>query len=341
MLEPSPAPRLVVHLLGEFRVEYNGQPLSGLAGDRPQSLLAYLLLHRHAPQSRRHLSFLLWPDSSEAQARSNLRNLFFMLRQALPDADAWLLSDTATIQWRPDAPLAFDVAEFRDHLAAARRHAAGREQDACAGALEAAIAAYGGDLLPGNYDDWLLSLREDLRAEFAEALRQLAALHESRGDYAAALRPAGRYLQTDPLNEGAYIQLMRLHALLGDRAAVQRLYQTCTTLLRRELDVDPSPATQAAFQELLRLEPVHVAVHVPAPPACCAGGDGPRCGGSRAVRRAGRSDRDVCRHPCRAAACACRAPAGRDALASAPAAHARHALPGTRARAGGDRRAAG
>jgi len=266
MLEPSPAPRLVVHLLGEFRVEYNGQPLSGLAGDRPQSLLAYLLLHRHAPQSRRHLSFLLWPDSSEAQARSNLRNLFFMLRQALPDADAWLLSDTATIQWRPDAPLAFDVAEFRDHLAAARRHAAGREQDACAGALEAAIAAYGGDLLPGNYDDWLLSLREDLRAEFAEALRQLAALHESRGDYAAALRPAGRYLQTDPLNEGAYIQLMRLHALLGDRAAVQRLYQTCTTLLRRELDVDPSPATQAAFQELLRLEPVHVAVHVPAPP---------------------------------------------------------------------------
>ena len=40
---------------------------------RGTSLLAYLLFHRDTPQPRQHLAFLLWPDSSESQARTNLR----------------------------------------------------------------------------------------------------------------------------------------------------------------------------------------------------------------------------------------------------------------------------
>lgn len=40
---------------------------------RLQSLLAYLLLHRFTPQARQHVAFTFWPDSSEAQALTNLR----------------------------------------------------------------------------------------------------------------------------------------------------------------------------------------------------------------------------------------------------------------------------
>ena len=218
-------------------------------------MLAYLLLHRDAPQSRRYLSFLLWPDSAEGQARSNLRNLFFALRQALPHADAYLVSDTTTIQWRPNAPYTLDVADFRHAMAAARRHGQDHDDDGAAKCLETAIASYGGDLLPGCYDDWLIAEREQLRQEFAGALSGLVALRERQGDYAGALRPAQRLLQADPLNEAAYVQLMRLHAGLGDRAAVQRLYQNCVVVLARELDVEPSPATQQAYQEYMRLAP--------------------------------------------------------------------------------------
>jgi predicted ATPase/DNA-binding SARP family transcriptional activator len=255
-------PQLVVRLLGEFVVTFGDKPLRGLAGDRPQSLLAYLLLHRAAPQSRRYLSFLLWPDSTEAQARNNLRNLLFTLRQALPNPDAWLAADAATIQWRTDAALRFDVADFQAAIAEAR----GAAQAPPAGQqiyhLEAAVAAYSGDLLPGCYDDWLLAEREQLRQEYAAALTQLVALWEGKGEYAAALRPAQRLLQVDALNEAAYVQLMRLHALLGDRAAVQRLYQNCVVVLQRELDVEPAPATQKAYQASMRLAPAPV--HVPA-----------------------------------------------------------------------------
>ena len=40
-----------------------------------QSLTAYLILHWNTPQSRRHLAFLLWSDSTEAQARMSFCDL--------------------------------------------------------------------------------------------------------------------------------------------------------------------------------------------------------------------------------------------------------------------------
>ena len=49
------APILDVRLLGEFSLCYDGESVTGLSSARLQSLLAYLLLHRNAPQGRSHL----------------------------------------------------------------------------------------------------------------------------------------------------------------------------------------------------------------------------------------------------------------------------------------------
>jgi predicted ATPase/DNA-binding SARP family transcriptional activator len=238
-------------LLGEFSLTLDDRPVTSLAGDRPVSLLAYLLLHRQAPQSRQQIAFTLWPDSSDSQARTNLRNLFFTLRQTLPDADAYLAADSMTLQWRPDAVLSLDVANFETALAEAKT--AVHPPDKIAH-LETAVSLYKGDLLPGNYDDWIIPLREELRQNYLDALHQLVTLLEQQPDYRAATRYSQRLLQQDPLDETAYVQLMRLHALSGDRAGVRRAYETCAATLRRELDVAPGPATQAAYEELLRLE---------------------------------------------------------------------------------------
>ncbi|MEZ4732942.1 MAG: hypothetical protein R3E79_38080 [Caldilineaceae bacterium] len=85
-----------------------------------QSLLAYLPLNRHEPPSRQHLAFLFWPDSAELQALTNLRNLTYILRQALPDPDRDLATGTQIIQWRTDALFTMDVADFGYAAATAR-----------------------------------------------------------------------------------------------------------------------------------------------------------------------------------------------------------------------------
>jgi DNA-binding SARP family transcriptional activator len=83
-------PTLHIHLLGEFRIVYDETQVTTIDWPRLQSLLAYLILHRDAAQSRRHPAILFWPDSTEEQAHTNLRHLVYRSRHALPNASAYL-----------------------------------------------------------------------------------------------------------------------------------------------------------------------------------------------------------------------------------------------------------
>ncbi len=244
-------PVLHITLLGDFRLDLDDTPATVVNTPRLQSLLAFLLLHRAASQSRQHVAFLLWPDSTEAQARTNLRKHLHHLRRALPNPDRFLLSDTQTLGWRPDASFTLDVVEFESALSQAERAA---DPVARRALSEQAVALYKGDLLPSCYDDWILPERERLRQAFNHALETLIASLEDQRAYPAAIQNARRLLRHDPLHEATYRRLMRLHTLNGDRAAALRAYHTCATVLARELDVEPGAATQDAYERLLQIE---------------------------------------------------------------------------------------
>ena len=47
---------LQIRLLGEFSLTYGGAPVAAVITARLQALLAYLAIHRDAPQSRHHLA---------------------------------------------------------------------------------------------------------------------------------------------------------------------------------------------------------------------------------------------------------------------------------------------
>jgi DNA-binding SARP family transcriptional activator len=108
-------------LLGDFSLIYADQQVTSLNTIRLQALLAYLMLHSDVPQQRQHLAFLFWPDTTEAQARNNLRQLLHQLRHALPDAPHFLSADKHTVHWRPDIPAQLDVAAFEQALERALR----------------------------------------------------------------------------------------------------------------------------------------------------------------------------------------------------------------------------
>jgi predicted ATPase/DNA-binding SARP family transcriptional activator len=244
---------LKITLLGNFQIEYQGNPAPGFGADRIQSLLTYLLLHRQAPQPRHHLAFQLWPDSSDSQARTNLRNLLHTLRNTLPEAERFLEITNTTLWWKPNALYTLDIADFEhalDEASAAGDAAIAQEK------LVRAVSVYQGDLLPGNYDDWIISAREDLHQRYVDALERLISLLEQTGELRQAIRYTQRLLSDDPLNENSYITLMRLHALSGDRAGVRRVYEHCVATLERELNVEPAPSTQDAYEHLLRMEVV-------------------------------------------------------------------------------------
>jgi DNA-binding SARP family transcriptional activator len=245
---------LRINLLGGFLLAEQAGLITTLHKPRLQELLAYLILHRDAPQPRRQVAFALWPDSEETQALTNLRNLAYKLRHALPRADQLLCIEGPTLRWRPEASVILDVAEFEQGIARAEQALRQGDRIAARTALEAAVALYHGDLLPDCYDEWILPERERLRQLFTAALEQLVVLLEEQYAYPAAIRYAQRWLQAEPLHEVVYLQLMRLYALTGDRAAALYTYQTCVTTLRRELATDPGQALHDAYARLVKLE---------------------------------------------------------------------------------------
>ncbi|MQA60035.1 MAG: AAA family ATPase [Actinophytocola sp.] len=236
-----------VRLLGEFELGMADGSTVAFDSARAESLVAFLALHRGEPQSRQRLSYLLWPTSTEQQARTNLRHLLHTVRRALPAADRVLEVTARTLRWRPPDPCQIDVAVFEDQLALAASMTGG---DRIA-ALSDAVDTYTGDLLPDSFDDWVLSERERLRQRYAGALEQLGPLYQARGDHAAASTYAERLLREDPLREDAYRVLIRAYDARGDPARALHTYHLCASTLERELDVAPSAETRAVYEAVL------------------------------------------------------------------------------------------
>lgn len=232
---------LRIELLGGFRLAYHGQPVAGVHS-RQQALLACLILNRGRPLLRTQVAALFWPDSSDSQALTNLRRELHNLRRALPEADRRLRIEAASVGWHGGPP-SCDVCDFE---AAVER---GGLDD-----LQAAVRVYAGDLLPECYDDWIVPERERLRAMLIDTLKRVITGLEERRAYADALQHARRLIALNPLEEGAYRSLMRLHALQGDRAGALRAYHTAATVLQRELQVEPDAETRAVYERLLGAE---------------------------------------------------------------------------------------
>ncbi len=249
-----------VELLGKLRFSFGQRPLTSVNTHRLQSLLAFLVLHCDAAHSREHLAFLLWPESSGPQARTNLRQLLHYLRRALPIECSLLVTDNQTVRWRRDSACSIDVIDFETAVARAADAEKNGDFTTAREVLEEAARLYQDDLLPDLYDEWLQPKREQLRQQLAGALSRLATLLEMAGDYPAAIRHTTRLIAVDPLREASYQALMRLHGTNHDRSSALRVYHQCMAALRRELGVSPCKATQDLFTHILKSE------HLPAAP---------------------------------------------------------------------------
>jgi len=226
----------VIQLFGQFRLCRGDAPVP-LESARVESVLAFLLLHRGQPQPRQRVAFALWPDSTEAQALTNLRHVLHTLRRSVPEIDRHIEATTRTLRWRPDPPYRLDVADFEAALAGE--------------AWQDAVECYAGDLLTGRDDDWVEEERARLRRGYLDAVARLVATAEARGDLAGAVRHAERLLAEEPLREETYRVLMRLHDARGDRTRAVRVYHQCAAALDQDLGVEPAAETRAAYDALL------------------------------------------------------------------------------------------
>lgn len=222
-----------------------------LGSARAQALLAYLVLNSGRPQRREHLASLLWPDSTGAQARTNLRHVLHVVRGSVPGVEqqlqAGLQASTDTLCWNGSWA---DVTAFEMTLLRAEGAADG-DGEGSAALLTEAVDLYTGDLLDGWSDEWVEPFREDYRRRVVAGLDRLVDLLARDGELDAAIAYGRRGIELDPLAENGYRSLIRLHDARGDRAAAVRVFHECAARLRDDLGIEPDAQTVAAYEALL------------------------------------------------------------------------------------------
>jgi len=236
-------------------MSFAGRPVTAVNTNRLHSLLAYLILHGDAPQPRERLAFVLWPASSESQARTNLRQLLHHLKRALPNECNLLATDHLAVGWRQDESCTIDTVDFQAAIAEAGSARTENDRAREIQSLTTAAQLYEDDLLPALYDDWLAPLREDYRRRITEVVHRLATLFEEQKGYTTAIPLAERLVALDSLSESHHQLLIRLHAANHDRSSALRAYHQCMRVLRREMGVEPGPATMELFERILKAEP--------------------------------------------------------------------------------------
>ncbi len=240
---------LQVSLLGEQAITGAGTGTRARSS-RAVALVAFLAAHAGSPQPRQRIAGLFWPDSTDAQALTNLRRELHQLRQVLADEPSLVVTST-DLGWRDTGTCRVDLRVFDIERRAALAAAAGGDDEGILVHAARAIAEYRGDLLPGVYDDWVFEARSEIERQCVSLCDLLGEARARHGDLTGAAEVARRRIGLQPLEEVGYRTLMRLQAELGDRAGAVSTYHHCASVLERELGVVPDPATRQAFQRLM------------------------------------------------------------------------------------------
>jgi predicted ATPase/DNA-binding SARP family transcriptional activator len=244
------ADQLQISLFGGVQIIKGGKPVSGFISTKSQALLGYLAVTAR-PHSRDALAALLWGEMPEADAKTNLRQALANLRGlVLPH----IAISRSTVEFDRSVPYSLDVEVFEQ---IGKFGASLPTTAEAATRLEEAVTLYRGNFLAGfhvrdapEFEAWALARGEHFRAMTLEMLDVLTEYYTSTAAYAQAIACLRRSLSLEPWREETHRKLMLRLARTNQRSAALAQYETCRTILEKELNVSPSLETTTLYEKI-------------------------------------------------------------------------------------------
>jgi class 3 adenylate cyclase len=245
-MQDVPSPRYRLTLLGRFDLSGPEGPVE-LSNKKLAGLLAHLACTAPAPQSREKLATLLWGSHFDTQARQNLRQALFRLRQTL--GQDLIIGDGDEISLAPGV-IDCDVIRFQTLI-----------REGSQPSLAEALDLYKGRFLSDvniseeAWADWLAGERQRLEGLALDALVRFGEIELAAGHPNKVLEAAHRALAINNLREDAHRLIIQALATAGRKAEALKHYRNFVALLKRELNTRPDAATELLVAELGNVQP--------------------------------------------------------------------------------------
>ncbi|WP_169719361.1 AfsR/SARP family transcriptional regulator [Desulfovirgula thermocuniculi] len=256
---PSVGYTLRIKTLGCFRV-WRGEEEIGFQEWRREAarrLFQLLITKRKTLLHKEEIACFLWPDADPQTASRDLKVALSTLLCVLepsrqPRSPSFFIQrqgnayyfNLASGYW-------LDAEEFETLVVRAEKIVQEKPFEAEL-LLKRALDLYEGDYLQGaTQDEWCLEERERLLVLYIQAAEMLARLLAARHEYHECINWADKILEKDPCWEEAYRLKMYCYAKMGNKPMVMKIFNKCTEVLRRELNVSPSPKTVKLFKKIV------------------------------------------------------------------------------------------
>ncbi len=250
-----PGYQLRVQTLGAFRVWRGETEISSRDWQRKKARQLFQLFATRRGQSleREEIYELLWRAESPEAAGRDFKVALNALNKVLePERRgdfAYIVRTETAYGFRPGADVWIDADEFTQLIARAEASAG----DALLDLLRRALALYQDDYLlaDARYEDWAIAGRERLLAIYLRAADRLAEELLTRNSFDECISWCEKILTRDRCWEHAYRLMMRAYAARGDRAQARRVFEQCERVLREDLNILPSEATEQEFKRVV------------------------------------------------------------------------------------------
>src|SRR5579859_1308464 len=249
------AETLNITTLGGLIVKIGEAPASSFVSRKAEALLVYLACNRRS-HPRELLFNLLWDDLPQERAMGNLRTILSNLQQQL---GPYLVVNRTSVALNPESAWWLDVAEIENAIAESKRIEArdGSLSAAVVESLEKAMVLYRGDFLAGfqvrncrEFEGWMSLQQERLRGLATSTLHKLIDYCLDHLAHDAGISHASQLLSLDSYDESAHRKMMLLLTRADRRSAALAQFESCRSILRDKLDIEPEEETVALYQAI-------------------------------------------------------------------------------------------